>query len=246
MTAHAPIFYISGDKGGVGKSIVSLSLVDHFHQQDKPLLLIETDTSNPDVWRCYGKTPGIHAELILLDRADGWITAVNLCAAHPDRWVIVNTAAHNNLGVAAYGATLHSALPELERELIALWVINRQRDSLELFRKFLTAFPAAQVHVLRNLHWGTEEKFELYNASSLRQMIEERGGQSFSFPDLADRVADNLFSDRFTIARALQELPIGNRAELRRWCNECAKVWNVLEETYDPAIQPNRHTAVAA
>lgn len=228
--ASAPIYYIGGDKGGVGKSIVALSLVDHVLKQGQAILLLETDTSNPDVWRCYSKEPGVQSELLLLDQADGWITAVNLCADYPDRLTIINTAARNNLGVTAYGATLHSALPELERSLIALWVINRQRDSLELLRKFLNDFPAAQVHVVRNLHWGSADKFELYNASNMPHMIAERSGLSLSFPDLADRVADNLFSDRYTIERALTELPIGNRAELRRWRNECEKVWRTLEE----------------
>lgn len=242
----APIFYIGGDKGGVGKSIVVLSLLDYLQQKNQPLLLIETDTSNPDVWRCYGHAPGIHSELILLDQADGWITAVNLCAEHPDRWVVINTAARNNLGVTAYGATLHNALPDLERDLIALWVINRQRDSLELFRKFLTEFPTAQVHVLRNLHWGTEDKFELYNTSTMRQTIEGRGGLSLNFPDLADRVADNLFSDRFPIERALRELPIGNRAELRRWRNECEKMWRALDDNHDSDQHHALNAAVAA
>ncbi len=246
MTASPPIYYVSGDKGGVGKSIVSLSLLDHLHQQGHSILFIETDTSNPDVWRCYEKTAAMESKLLLLDQADGWIALVNLCADFADRVVVVNTAARNNTGLTAYGATLQGALPDLQRDLIAFWVINRQRDSLELFRQFLKAFPTAQVHVLRNLHWGQEDKFELYNNSAMRKTIEERGGLSLNFPDLADRVADNLFSDRFSIEHALKDLPIGNRAELRRWRNECEKVWLALEESCGSTSHHARNAAVAA
>lgn len=246
MKAHPPIYCVGGDKGGVGKSIVTLSLVDHLHRQGHSILLIETDTSNPDVWRCHEKTAAVESKLLLLDQADGWIALVNHCADFSDRAVVVNTAARNNSGVSAYGATLEGALPDLRRDFIALWVINRQRDSLELFRRFLKEFPAAQAHVLRNLHWGSEEKFELYNASAMRATVEERGGLSLSFPDLADRVADNLFSDRLSIERASQELPIGNRAELRRWRNECEKIWLALEERYGSAQHHARDAAVAA
>ncbi len=246
MSVHPPIYFMGGDKGGVGKSIVSLSLVDYLQQKGQPILLMDTDTSNPDVWRCYEHIIGMESKVLLLDQADGWMALVNHCADFPDHTVVVNTAARNNLGVTAYGATLHSALPDLERDLIALWVINRQRDSLELFRKFLKEFPAAVIHVLRNLHWGSEEKFELYNASPMRTTIEERGGLSLSFPDWADRVADNLFSDRRSIEQALVDLPIGNRAEWQRWRNECEKIWRILEAHDGATTPPAGYIAVAA
>lgn len=45
-----------------------------------------------------------------------------------------------------------------------------------------------------------------------------------TFPDMADRVSDDIYSKRMSIAVALKELPIGNRAELTRWRNEAKKV----------------------
>ena len=217
-----PIFMICGDKGGVGKSVVSLALLDRCLSREGSALLVETDTTNPDVWRSYEQEAGVLSESVDLDRADGWIVLVNLCDRHRDRAVIVNTAARNNAGVGAHGGTLHGALEELGRPLVALWVINRQRDSLELLKRFLSAMPAATVHVLRNLYWGDAEKFELYNGSELRKAVEACGGRSLDFPDLADRVADDLFSGRLSIARALRDLPLGHRAELRRWQKACA------------------------
>jgi len=217
-----PIYLVCGDKGGVGKSMVSLALLHYLAQRESALLFIETDTSNPDVWRCHENAPGIDPRLFGLDDADGWIRLINLCEAHPDRTVVVNTAARNNSGVTTHGETLNDALGELNRALIALWVINRQRDSVELLKRFLAALPAATVHVLRNLYFGDEAKFELYDRSATRKALEARGGRSLNFPDLADRVADDLISRRLSVARALQDLPLGNRAELRRWERACA------------------------
>lgn len=217
-----PIYLVCGDKGGVGKSMVSLALLHYLAQRESALLFVETDTSNPDVWRCHENAPGIDPRLFGLDDADGWIRLINLCEAHPDRTVVVNTAARNNSGVTTHGETLNDALGELNRALIALWVINRQRDSVELLKRFLAALPAATVHVLRNLYFGDETKFELYDRSATRKALEARGGRSLNFPDLADRVADDLISRRLSVARALQDLPLGNRAELRRWEKACA------------------------
>jgi len=209
------IYVSGGSKGGVGKSIQSAGLIDTLLARDEKPLLVESDTSNPDVWKMYKDE--IKAVTLDLDDADGWIDLVNLCDQHPDHCVIVNTAARNNRGVAAYGATLNSTLAELQRELVTFWVINRQRDSLELLLEYMEALPSSQTHVVRNAYFGEERKFELYEGSKVRKKVEDAGGLSLTFPDLADRVSDDIYSKRLSISRAMQDLPIGNRAELARW-----------------------------
>lgn len=44
------LFAVGGCKGGVGKTMVTLALMDYLLRRDRPILLIEADTSNPDVW----------------------------------------------------------------------------------------------------------------------------------------------------------------------------------------------------
>jgi hypothetical protein len=220
------IYLIGGSKGGVGKSMVTMATVDYLQQQGETVLLIESDTGNPDVWKAYKDST--ETELVDLDGADGWIQLVNLCDSRPDSVMVVNSAARNNEGVSAYGETLNGTLAELNRTLITLWVINRQRDSLELLKEYMDAIPNAIIHVFRNGYFGEEKKFELYNGSKLRTAIEERGGKSVTFPDLADRVSDDLYSKRISIAAALKEFPIGNRAELSRWRTEVRKVLDVI------------------
>ena len=70
----------------------------------------------------------------------------------------------------------------LKRKLVTLWMINSQRDSLELLNEYMTAMPNADVHVVRNGHFGKENEFVLYNKSSTRASVEERGGKSVTFP----------------------------------------------------------------
>lgn len=216
------IYLVGGSKGGVGKSLVSMAVLDHLQAAGEKVLLVESDTSNPDVWQSYKELA--KCELVNLDDADGWIRLVNLCDENRDCVVVINTAARNNEGVAAYGVTLNSTLEELNRELITIWVINRQRDSLELLKEYLETIGSTTVHVMRNGYFGEEKKFELYNNSTLKTDVEERGGRSLLFPDLADRVSDDLYSKRLAIAGAVKSLPIGNRAELLRWRGEVGKV----------------------
>jgi len=149
---------------------------------------------------------------------------------NPNTVVVINTAARNNDGVSAYGETLSGALTELKRKLITLWVINRQRDSLELLKEYMDAIPNTTIHVIRNGHFGEENKFELYNGSKVRFSVEERGGKSLNFPNLSDRVSDDINNKRMSISVALKELPSGNRAELTRWRNEAKKMLNEVSD----------------
>jgi hypothetical protein len=217
-----PLYWIGGSKGGVGKSMMAAATLDYLLEKGVPVSLVESDTSNPDVWKAYKDV--VPVELINLDESDGWVDLVNACDQQRDRTFVVNTAARNNLAVTQFGQTLDSCLTELDRKLVTLWMINRQRDSLELLKEFMDAVPAADVHVVRNGYFGEASKFELYNGSHLRESVERRGGKSITMPDLADRVADDLSAKRLPLAAAAKSLPIGNRAELSRWRSEVRKV----------------------
>lgn len=223
---NASIFYVGGSKGGVGKSKLAFALIDYLLDEEKQVVLLETDTSNPDVFKAH--QPHENDRLICkeadLDSADGWIELVNAADEFPNHYLVINSAARSNIGLAKYGATLRETLAELDRNLLTFWIINRQRDSIELLRGFLNVFPDTLVHVCRNLYFGEPEKFERYNSSKSRELI-ERKGQTLDFPDLGDRVADKLYSGRMSIRKALAELPIGDRAELRRWKIACAEMF---------------------
>jgi hypothetical protein len=119
--------------------------------------------------------------------------------------------------VAKNGTNLDLALPELKRQLVVFWVINTQRDSIELLKDFRASVTAGIVHVVRNLFFGSPSSFGLFEQSKIKKEIESAGGRTLNFPDLAKRVADDLYTKRLSITRAAAELPIGNRVELLRW-----------------------------
>jgi hypothetical protein len=210
--------------------MVSMALIDHLCMEGNSPLLVEADTTNPDVWKAYSEE--IETECCDLDDADGWIELLNLLDGKPDKTVVINTPARNNQAVKAYGETLSTTLKTLNRKMVTLWVINRQRDSLELLSQYLETMQNSEIAVVCNLHHGSEAKFELYNSSKIRELVEtERHGKSLTFPDLADRVADDLNGKRLSIAKGVATLPLGNRVELERWRRECRKMF--LEVVHD-------------
>jgi hypothetical protein len=214
-----PIFLIGGGKGGVGKSLLSMTVVDFLSCADRAPFLVETDTSVPDVYKTYQADTG--GELVNLDEREGWIELVNLVEDKPGSTFVINTGARNQTGISNFGKTLSKALPELKRKLIVFWLIDRKRESLELLADFLEAIPDAELHVVRNLYLGPEQKFEIYNSSKMKAAIEKNGGRSLNFPEVADRVTDAMNKRRLTIAKAATELPLGDRMELERWRDDC-------------------------
>lgn len=220
------ILYVGGSKGGVGKSKLSFALIDYLIGNGKKVLLLETDTSNPDTYKAHHphENDSLVCKIIDLDVSEGWIKLVNYADEFPEHVVVINSAARSNTGITKYGEMLRETLGELDRELVTFWMLNRQRDSLELLRGFLNSFPDALIYACRNMYFGAPEKFELYNKSKAHEIIGKKG-MTLDFPDLADRVADKLYSGRLPVWIALAEFPLGDRAELRRWRQKCAEMF---------------------
>ena len=221
-----PIYLVSGRKGGVGKSIVAMALVDFLQRRGSHVLLIETDTSNPDVSRSYRDSA--ETKQLNLDTHGGWTALIKACADRPQSTAVINGAPRDHRGINKYGQMLSGSLRDLQRRLVTLWVINTQRDSLEMLKKFMTAIPGSAVHVLRNGYFGESYQFELYNTSDLRKRVESDGGKSVTFPYLARRVVDDVFSIPMRIDTAMKELPITNRAELERWRRAVGAMWEEI------------------
>jgi hypothetical protein len=223
------IFLVGGGKGGVGKSLLSMAVVDYLDGTGGEPFLVETDTSVPDVYKTYKDAVG--GELVNLDEREGWIDLVNLVESRPESTIVINTGARNQTGISNFGRTLGKALPQLKRKLVVLWLIDRKRESLELLADFTEALPEAGMHVVRNMYLGTEKKFEMYNGSKMKTTVENSGGRSLNFPELADRVTDAMNKGRLTIAKACAELSLGDRMELERWRDECkAMLFEVIRE----------------
>ena len=216
------LIIVGGSKGGVGKSLVTFGVIDTAIEQKRQVLLIESDTSNPDVYKAHSSV--VKSVAIDLDNKEGWIDLLNALNEN-DGIAILNTGARNNKGVAKFGALLMDALPELKCELETLWVIGRGRDSIELLADYMDAIKQGLIHVVRNNHYGESAKFQIYNESATKKRIESAGGKTIDFPDLADRVADVISNGRIALSKGAVDLPFGDRIELSRWRSE---VWASL------------------
>lgn len=227
-----PVYLIAGGKGGVGKSMLALVVIDQLRLASKRVLYFESDTSNPDVWQCLEPDPknapgegieGVTLYTVRLEEEESWADMVNAIEEHRDHVVVIGTASRTTESIRTHGHILRETLPGLERKLVTLWVIDEQRDSLNQLRDHLTTFPDNEIHVIKNSKVGPDA-FVLYDGSRLRSTVEqEKQGLSRYMPRLALSVVTKVYSDRMCFSKALTVLPTANRyllANFRKACGE--------------------------
>jgi hypothetical protein len=217
------LIYVGGSKGGTGKSMVCMALVDYVRKScpDDEILLFETDSSNPDVGRLYQKTKGVITKGLILNEDDsGWMKMVDTIAETSVRHVIINSMAASNLGIQSHGALLDQNVlsGRLDVKFNVFWVVNRNKDAILLLRNFLQWIKSAAVYPVLNLYFGKEDEFYFYRASQdIHETILERGGRSIVFPNLNDMIADRLYTDEINLEDLPSHLKLGMRTGLERW-----------------------------
>ncbi len=107
------LYFIGGSKGGVGKSILSMILADFLNKgKNRKIILIESDTSNPDVGKTFAHNDDVEVLSLSLDNADGGIELVNYSEANK-KDIVINSAARSGEAVEKFGGTLIGSLGEL-------------------------------------------------------------------------------------------------------------------------------------
>lgn len=221
------IFYVGGNKGGTGKSLVSIALADHIkHKRSTSVLLIETDIDNPDVAK------GIGAEVDSVVTADtrqeeGWRTILNSLEASASTATIINAGARDLDALRHYGDYLRMGAEAIGAELTVLWVISHERDSLVALRDFLQ-FHTGIVWVIGNRFFEEAGTFALYHDSKLREEVECRGGGLILFPILPRSLAFAVKSDRTSPATLIAKSPLFDRIALERWRNLCTDAFTPM------------------
>jgi len=206
------VILIGGGKGGVGKSTVSMATLDALRSSAHETIYVETDDSNPDVYKAVEKQ--ISSEICNLDDEAGYVRLGGIIESRTDAHIVINTAARATNSLIKHSCILRDVAHELSRELVMVWPVNRQRDSLELLRQFLdSGEPYSAVFGLLNTYFGPAEKFTRYLSSKLK----DRVAGTLVFPELNDLVADKLTDNRLATWNADDKLTIAERSVLRRF-----------------------------
>jgi hypothetical protein len=229
------IFYIGGGKGGVGKSMVSMTLVQFLidkYGENKTIHLIETDDSNPDVGRVYrGRIPVSTA--MLDENEKGWILMSELIETSSDTLFVVNSAARSKMGIRRNGRNFTAVLEsgKVPYRFVTFWPLNRQKDSVSLLEEYLEYVSFGSVYPVRNNYFGKPEDFTLYEKYLKEsELLQCRITKILDFPALADIIADDFHMGGRTIPETVDRLGAFAGQSFLSWRNQVYEMFGEMDE----------------
>jgi len=246
-------YLIDGDKGGVGKSLATRALAHYFLTTEmRPVLAVyDADMSNPDVCGDGGLSRQnarlVQSQIIDLSIEHGWIELATdidtLRGKYGDQdiRVIVNMPAQ--IGARAFQGNLPIVAAVLrEANVFPIWLISRLEESIRTLDERIKAMPARYRHglVLRNLFFGSPEKFLLWENSPLRAALIPSVDAESPFhwaennlPEINDAVITRIGRIPFHVALKEgiggQPLPYGYRLALDQWLKQTHALFEQME-----------------
>ena len=156
------IHFIGGEKGGVGKSLVSRILAQYLIDHERPFLGFDTDKSHGALMRFYAG----YASPVVVDRYESLDAIVEAAAAEPSRSILVDMAAQTQDALTQWMDD--SGLIDLSSEMglgLTYWhVMDSGRDSVDLLKKLLDRFGSRLNYVLVQNHIRGDN-FDMLEAS---------------------------------------------------------------------------------
>lgn len=134
----ANIHLIGGEKGGVGKSLVSRILAQYFIDHSIPFLGFDSDRSHGALMRFYAG----YASPVLVDRYESLDAIVEAATENPDRRIIVDLAAQTQEPLTRWmdESQLLMLAPELGLNIRYWHVMDNGRDSVDLLQRLLDQY----------------------------------------------------------------------------------------------------------
>ncbi|MBI5255439.1 MAG: mobilization protein [Burkholderiales bacterium] len=144
--ATSKIHLIGGEKGGVGKSLVSRLLAQHFIDRSIPFVGFDSDRSHGALMRFYAG----YAAPVLADRYEALDAIVESAVEQPGRRVLVDLAAQTHAPLVQWmedSGVLD--LADVSGVALHYWhVMDNGKDSVDLLRRLLDQFGMRMRYVL--------------------------------------------------------------------------------------------------
>lgn len=221
--------FIGGEKGGVGKSVLSRVLAQYFIDRGRPFTGFDTDRSHTSFTRFY---PDFAAP-VLVDRYEG-LDKVVACfeqvpAVGPPGNVIVDLAAQTALPLARW--IRDSDLLLLMQEMgvtVNFWHLSDGgKDSVDLLERLLATYGAGPNYiVVKNLGRGTDFS-ELEQSGALQQAL-ALGARVVSLPQLHESSMRKIDRQNASFEAAVNDRSAGadalgllERQRVKTWLKHC-------------------------
>ena len=230
------ILWVSGGKGGVGKTTTARILTDLLTDQTDYIYGYDCDPINPQFKRFY------NAEYLPITSADTKTADIAVEAlaerieAKGHDYIIIDSPAGeiDMLSQLEERFAFVSNLKNIGARLTRVMVMSTTLESVNLLEHALSdaqGLPVAHV-AIRNLHFGGPHYFDAYNRSPVKAELERQGGMTIDFPELGAIATDSIDKQSLTYSDAIEKesgLPTMRRSMVFQWREKCRKAFAEAE-----------------
>lgn len=209
------IHLVDGEKGGVGKSFVTRTMIQYALDRSLPFVAVETDRSNPDVNRVY---PDVCSFAVFSEDEKQASKADRIFEMALEKSVIVSLPSQVNRAVTTWIS--ENQLLDLGSEhgvsFCKWFVTNGEFDSVRLFQSSLDYYKGQMNHILVKNMGLCDEWSPMENDELLQKQIKKYEVKVIDFPKLGhtERYLINRHQLRFDDARENRELSILGRQRI--------------------------------
>ena len=185
----AHIHFIGGEKGGVGKSLMSRVLAQYMIDREIPFIGFDTDRSHGALMRFYSG----YASSVLVDNIEALDSIIEAAAEQPERRVLVDLAAqtHDPLVKWMDDAGVLNLADEMGMTIHYWHVMDSGKDSVDLLKKLLDRFGSGMKYVLvRNQIRGND--FNVLEQSGEQARAMQLGARVVTVKKLGDSVINKI------------------------------------------------------
>ena len=185
----ANIHFVGGEKGGVGKSLVSRVLAQYLIDRNLPFLGFDTDRSHGALMRFYSG----YASPVVMDGYEALDVIVEAAAEQPERRILVDLAAQTHEPLVRWmdDVGVINMADEMGMTIHYWHVMDNGRDSVDLLQKLLDRFGTGLKYVLvRNQVRGND--FNTLEQSGQQARALELGAKIVSIKKLNEAVMNKI------------------------------------------------------
>ena len=179
----AAIYFIGGEKGGVGKSVVSRLLAQYHIDHDKPFVGFDTDRSHSSFMRFYAG----YAHPTIVDSYESLDAIANAVEQNPNQNVIVDLAAQTFAPVARWitDSSFFEAFSDMNITVNFWHVMDDGKDSVDLLGRLFDTYGTSPKYTVV-LNHGRGADFSTFKRSPEYQRAKDYGAAIVELPRLHD------------------------------------------------------------
>jgi hypothetical protein len=219
------LILITGDKGGTGKSTFARGLLDTLLYREVNCLAYDSDKRNSQLSRHYSEVRA-GVKLIDITAKGGGDILIDEMDEHKAPVMIVDLPAGAGEHIERFEREMGfiAAAAEMGYGVTLVSVLSRVKDSTNALRLMLDSTSVGVQHVaVKNLYFGEESRFVLFDESQVVQRLLDTGGKVLKMDDLLDDTYGLIDQQNLTFRAAA-----GNKSPLSR--SHRARVYQWLKK----------------